>query len=528
MSSFRPQSRNPLQLSRWIPGLARDDKVFTVLPYPLTLSISAVLGSLLPLAFAPFSFWPIAIFVPALLFALVDKKMTFKRLFLHGWLFGNGYFGFGIYWTYNSLHDFGNAPPVVAAFISALLVVYLAIYPALILCAWQWCKQQIGDRAIWLLPLFWFALEWLKGWFLTGMPWLSLGYAFTDSPLSGFAPLIGVYGISALSILISVALIKIFKHKQYTAIIFVFLVPAAGYALQNIEWTEAEGKPLNIAMVQGNIPQEIKWRFEERQNIFNTYWRETSKLWSNDLIVWPETALPGRSERIEKSILTPLREKVVEQGSELLTGVIVSDSANNLFYNSMVLLGENRSAYHKRHLVVFGEYYPMRWLLDFLRGWINIPYSDLTPGPDEQALMSVKGVKLGLSICFENVFSRSILIDIPEANILVNASNDAWFGDSLAPHQHLQMAQMRANETGRAMVRSTNTGISAFIDARGKIVQRSAQFETLSLSQTVQGRSGTTPFYYFAKVQGVIAILTVLTLLILVFRKRGQKPATSL
>ena len=451
--------------------------------------------------------------------------MPIKRLFLHGWLFGNGYFGFGIYWTYNSLHDFGQAPPIVAALIAALLVVYLAIFPGFILCAWQWSKRYIGDTALWLIPLFWFAFEWLKGWFLTGMPWLSLGYAFTDSPLSGYAPLVGVYGISALAILISVALVQTARQREFRALVIIAIVPAIGFLLQSLDWTDTEGNALKVTIVQGNIPQEIKWRYEERQNIFNTYWRETSENWDSDLIVWPETALPGRSENIEDSILKPLASKVAEQNSDLLTGIIVSDKADKRFYNSMIMLGERRAEYHKRHLVVFGEYYPMRWLLDFLRSWINIPYSDLTPGPDEQPLMSVDGIKLGLSICFENVFSRDIMRDLPDANILVNASNDAWFGDSLAPHQHLQMAQMRAAESGRPMVRSTNTGISAFIDAKGQLVNRSEQFKTLSMTHLIQGRSGTTPFYYFEKVQGLLSILVVLALLISILKKRRLESA---
>jgi len=495
------------------------------LTYPVTLILSVLLGALLPLAFAPFGLWPLAILIPAALFVLLEKDMPGKRLFLHGWLFGNGYFGVGIYWTYNSLHDFGQAPPFVAVFIAALLIIYLAIFPGLILCSWRWCRQQFGERALWLLPLFWFAFEWLKGWFITGMPWLSLGYAFIDSPLSGFAPMVGVYGISALSILISISLIKVVKQKQYTAMSIILLVPVIGFFLQSIDWTEADGKQLNITMVQGNIPQEIKWQFEQRQNIFNTYWRETSRHWDSDLIVWPETALPGRSENIDQAVLQPIADRVAEQDSNLLTGVIVSDSASNRFYNSMMLLGEPQPGsgreYHKRHLVVFGEYYPMRWLLDFLRGWINIPYSDLTPGPDEQPLMSIDGIKLGLSICFENVFSRDIMRDLPEANILINASNDAWFGDSLAPHQHLQMAQMRAAETGRPMVRSTNTGISAFIDAKGQFEQRSQQFKTLTMSHLVQGRSGATPFYYFEKIQGLLAVIFLSSFtILLLFRKK--------
>ncbi len=489
------------------------------MPLAASLFLSSLLGALLPLAFAPFSIWPIALLAPALLFVLLDRDVPIKKLFLHGWLFGCGYFGFGVYWTFNSLHDFGQAPPVVAALISALLVVYLALFPAFIVCAWQWCKRQLGHGAIWLLPLLWFAFEWLKGWFLTGMPWLSLGYAHTESPLSGFAPIVGVYGVSAISILISIAVVQVARRKQYRTAVLILLIPITGIGLQSINWTEEKGDPLKVSLVQGNIPQEIKWQYEQRQNIFNIYWRETVNHWTSDLIVWPETALPGRSENIESSILKPMSVAATEQGSHILTGVIVSDNANNRFYNSMLLLGEQKGTYHKRHLVVFGEYYPMRWLLDFLRSWINIPYSDLTSGPDKQGLMSVKGVKLGLSICFENVFSRDIIRDIPESNILVNTSNDAWFGDSLAPHQHLQMAQMRAIETGRPMVRSTNTGISAFIDSRGRIEQLSKQFVAQSLSQSVQGRSGVTPFYYFVKVQGILAFLTVLVLLAGLFRR---------
>ncbi len=489
------------------------------LSYPLSLIFSAILGTLLPLAFAPFAIWPIAIIVPALLFISLDKDISTRQVFLHGWLFGGGYFGVGIYWTYNSLHDFGQAPPLVAFSIAALLVACMALFPAFALNAWHLSKRRIGNRAIWLLPLFWFAFEWFRGWFITGMPWLSLGYAFTDAPLAGFAPVVGVYGISAINIFISIASIKAFTRKQYTPLVIALLVLGAGYMLQSIDWTEVTDKSLKVTLVQGNIPQEIKWQYEQRQNIFNTYWRETSQYWDSDLIVWPETALPGRSERIEETILAPLAEKFAQQGSNLLTGVIVSDTANHRFYNSMLLLGKNQGQYHKRHLVMFGEYYPMRRVLDFLRNWINIPYSDLSSGPDDQALMSVNGIKLGVSICFENVFSREIMRGLPEANLLVNTSNDAWFGDSLAPHQHLQIAQMRALETGRAMVRSTNTGISAFIDAHGKIQQRSEQFKTQSMSQLVQSRSGVTPFYYLEKIQGFVAIVTILVLLFMVARK---------
>ncbi len=486
-----------------------------------SLSIASLLGAVMPLAFAPYSIWPVALISPTLLIILVDRNMSLRRLFLHGWLFGNGYFGFGIYWTYNSLHDFGQAPPLVAAFIAALLVIYLALFPACCLCAWQWCNRKIGNRAIWLLPIFWFSFEWFRGWLLTGMPWLSLGYAYTESPLSAFGAIVGVYGVGALGLLMSISLVQVVRGRRYLALAPIFLIPVAGMLLQNIQWTEEKSEPLNVVIVQGNIPQEIKWRYEQRQSIFNVYWRETLKLWDSDLIVWPETALPGRSEEIQESILQPVSDEAVKQNSQILTGIIVSDKANQRYHNSLMLLGEQGGVYHKRHLVIFGEYYPMRWLLDFLRGWINIPYSDMTPGSDAQPQLSVKGLKLGLSICFENVFSRDIMRDLPDANLLVNVSNDAWFGNSLAPHQHLQMAQMRAIEAGRAMIRSTNTGISAFIDDRGQIMQKSEQFKTQTLTETVQGRMGVTPFYYFARVQGILAISILAVLIFLVVRKRA-------
>ena len=462
--------------------------------------MALALGALLPLAFAPYSIWPLAIIIPALLLSLIQSSLSLRTVFFAGLAFGLGYFGFGVYWIYNSLHDFGMAPPVVAGGITALLVLVLALFPASVFGFWYASKQRFGEISLWLLPLYWFGMEWLKGWFATGLPWLSLGYSQTGSPLAGFAPLVGVYGIGALCMVPLLAVL--------------LLIPLAGWLLQQLEWTEAQQRSLKVTMVQGNIPQEVKWRRDQRQNIFNTYWRETVQHWDSDLIVWPETALPGQSDKIEQSVLQPMQQAAIENDTTLMTGLVVSDSETNRFYNSVVMLGSERSYYHKRHLVMFGEYYPMRWLLDLFDGLINIPYSDLTAGPREQELMRVDGSSLGVSICFEDVFSRDVLLDFPAANLLVNVSNDAWFGNSTAPHQHLQIAQMRALETERVMIRSTNTGVSAFIDHKGRVMAQTRQFVTESITAVLQGRSGVTPFYYFAKVQGLVAVFIVFASLI--------------
>lgn len=493
---------------------------------PYTLILAALLGSTMPIAFAPLSIWPLGILLPAMLIVLADTQHSLRRVLLIGWVFGLGYFGFGVYWLYNSLHDFGNASPPMAAALAALMIICISLFPALTLVSWKLAQRVLGQWTIWLLPLLWFAFEWLKGWILTGFPWLSLGYSQVDSPLHGFAPFIGVYGLSAVCVLLSVALIRVVRNRQYFHITLVVLIPGLAISIQNIDWTEPQSTPLRVTIVQGNIPQEIKWQYDQRQNIFDIYWRETNKNWDSDLIVWPETAIPGRSENIEQSVLIPMSIAATQQGSSILTGVVVSESEKNIFYNSMLLLGSSQGAYHKRHLVMFGEYYPLRWLLDFMRSFIDIPYSDLTSGSRNQPLMSVNETRLGVSICFENVFSRDIMTALPEANLLVNASNDAWFGDSLAPHQHLQIAQMRALETGRPMVRSTNTGISAFIDYRGRIIESTEQFKIQSITRDMLGRIGVTPFYYFARVQGLLAALILVVLLIFVFRFRSLPAIT--
>ncbi len=476
-----------------------------------------MLGALLPLAFAPFYLWPLAIVNPVLLLWLLQTETSLRKQFIAGWWFGVGYFGFGLYWIYNSLHDFGMAPPAVATAITALLVVYLAIYIGLIQACWKYAERRFGAASLWLVPTLWFGFEWFKGWLLTGMPWLSLGYAHTHSPLAGFAPLVGVYGIGALGVLAGIALLLVLRDRRWPWLGLVLIIPLSGWLLQQHDWTRPLDRSLDVTMVQGNIPQEIKWRYDQRQNILNTYWRETEDHWNSDLIIWPETALPGQSEEIETSVLQPIRDQAIAQDTDLLSGLIVSEG--EILYNSVIQLGTERRVYHKRHLVIFGEYYPMRWLLNLLSGVISIPYSDLTPGPRDQALMRVDGLALGVSICFEDVFSRAILLALPEANLLVNVTNDAWFGDSTAPHQHKQIAQMRALETERAMLRATNTGVSAFIDYKGRVQAATGQFTTESIRHRVEGREGLTPFYYFGKIQGLLALLPIAGIFIMGRRK---------
>ena len=482
------------------------------------------MGSALPLAFAPFHLWPLAILLPAVLIWMLDRNLTLRQAFTAGLGFGLGYFGFGVYWIYNSLHDFGQAPPIVAGGLTALMIVCLALFPAATIAVWSYARRTWTKAALWLLPLLWFSFEWLKGWVLTGMPWLSLGYSQTDSPLAGYAAFVGVYGIGALCVLMAVGLVLLVRDRRYPMLAMLLAVPLVGWLCMHIEWTDP-AESLTVTMVQGNIPQEIKWRSDQQQSIFNTYWRETNAHWDSDLIVWPETALPGNSVGIEQNLLRPMQQAADANGTPIMAGLIGAETDGSAFYNSVILLGEERSIYHKRHLVMFGEYYPMRWLIDLFRGLILIPYSDLTAGPDEQPPMRLGDIVFGVTICFEDVFSRDVFLDLPEANVLVNVSNDAWFGDSTAPHQHLQIARMRSLESERPMLRSTNTGVSAFIDHKGELVRQSEQFKTESITAPVQGRDGVTPFFYFLKAQGLLSVVILLSVL-LISKASGRRNLT--
>ena len=300
------------------------------------------------------------------------------------------------------------------------------------------------------------------------------------------------------------------------------LIGLTGFALQQISWTRSYDGSLKVTMIQGNIAQELKWRSSERQRIIDTYWQETRRHWDSDLVVWPEAAIPGRSEDLQP-LLNGMADEARANDSNLLTGILVSDWQRRIYHNSMLLLGSNDGVYHKRHLVPFGEYYPLRSLLDFMREFIKIPMSDMTAGPAHQELIKVDDVRLGVSICYEDVFSRDINLDLPEANILVNTSNDAWFGDSLAPHQHLEIARMRSLETGRPMIRSTNTGRSAFIDARGRIISATDQFVLQTLTAELQGRTGSTPFITFARIQPWLAMLILLAAVVVLRRPRSSR-----
>ena len=459
-------------------------------------------GALLPLAYAPFGLWPLLLIAFAVLFLFTSTTSSGRALW-RGYLFGLGWFGVGVSWVYVSVRLFGNANAPLAGLITALLVLVLACYPLLAV----WLTRALTTAKsrfmpVLVIPAAWVLVEWLRGWLFTGFPWLEPGYAFIDTPLSAFAPLAGVLSVTYLAILSATLLALLFRAGAATLdrVLAVIILAVVWLGVSLIEignFTTPQGKPLTVALVQGNIPQHRKWLAAERVPTLAMYRKQTERHWDKDIVIWPETAVPAFEDQV-MDYLNAMHTAAQVTSTQLLTGIVVRESHGDRYFNAMVSLGNtDRGAdtiYKKQHLVPFGEYLPLAFLLDPLLDFLEIPMSDFSAAEQAGSQIKLGHYQAGASICFESVFSHAIRDALPDAAYLINISNDAWFGDSLAPHQHLQITRMRALETGRYLLRSTNTGISAIIEPDGQIQARTAQFKQEVLTGIIQPLQGSTPF----------------------------------
>jgi len=467
-----------------------------------------IAGLLLVFAFSPYNqFW---LAYPLLVswFLLMVGQSTgdvFKRSF---W-FSLGWFSHGIYWIYYSLHVHGGAPTAMAVFMVFCLAAVLALFPAV--CLWLSRKYIVLNeqwQLLLLLPLSVFMAEWLRGVVLTGLPWVQLGYSQIDTPLAGYAPLVGGLGITGLTLFMAGMMAYMLRYKQYLrpALVMV-IISLLGTGLQQVAWTEAEGSNIRVSLIQGNIAQKDKWQPYMFAPTLDMYRNLTRQNWDSDLIIWPETAIPGYLNRVQPFI-DELSKEAEQNNSEVLLGLFIRDPEKRRYYNSVI--STSGGEYRKRHLVPLGEYYPFRSLIGFFSRWIRIPMSDVDFGPTQQSLVSVAGQQMGISICFEDVFDRDVRQTLPEASMLVNVSNDAWFEDSSEPWQHHQKARMRALESGRYMLRSTNTGVSSIITPQGDVLAISPQFTRHVITADVQGMTGGTPYVFWGNYLLVSLALIVL------------------
>ncbi|VVC82531.1 apolipoprotein N-acyltransferase [Sideroxydans sp. CL21] len=455
-------------------------------------------GAIAVFGFAPFDIFPLPVLALSVLFWLWSRAERPAQAAWLGFAFGMGLFCVGISWIYVALHEYGYMHPILAAAATALFAAVNATLPALAGYMQAKFKATPNMRILLLMPAIWTLAEWLRGLLFTGFPWLSVGYSqVPNSPLAGYAVLFGVYGVSLAVAASAATLLILWKvrlgRQGKIALVALILLWSGGAALRSIEWTHPRGEPLKVSLLQGNIPQDTKFAEDALTNTLETY-RRLAESSDARLIVLPETALPLLRRDVPESYHAILSDHVRKNGGDILIGAFEKEDGK--YYNSVYSLGSAESQhYRKDHLVPFGEFIPLRSVLGwFINEVLDIPMGDLTSGGATQAPLNVAGQKVAVNICYEDAFGEEIIRALPQATLLVNVTNDAWYGDSYAAMQHNQLSQMRALETGRMMLRATNTGVTSVIGVDGRIQAMLPQHEEGVLTALVQGYEGRTPY----------------------------------
>jgi apolipoprotein N-acyltransferase len=454
-------------------------------------------GSLVTLSLAPYHIWPAAILSCCLYIGLL-RNCSPGNAAWRGWLYGLGMFGTGVSWVYVSIHDHGNAGVLLAGFLTALFVAGLALLQALF--AWVYARLLRNLMAGMLLgfPALWVIFEWLRGWLLTGFPWLYLGYSTLDTWAAGWVPVIGVFGASLLCAFSASCLYLAYMRRNPQAwLIYTTMVASlwlVGWQLEQAKWVApASATPLSVAIVQANIPQELKWQKAYYEPTLALYRTMTEPVLDRDIVLWPESAIPNYYQRAQ-DFLTPMASAADAEGAALITGIPWRQTGSIHYFNSIVAMGRSSGVYHKQRLVPFGEYVPLESQLRGLIAFFDLPMSSFSAGTANQAPLLVQDFRVSPFVCYEIVYPDLVREYARKADLMITISNDSWFGGSLGPIQHLQMARMRALENGRYLIRGTNNGISAIINEQGEVLARSDQFQRQTLTGEVEVMLGSTPF----------------------------------
>jgi apolipoprotein N-acyltransferase len=524
---------------------ARGDARRRWLSLDRTSLAAAALGAATVAAYAPLYLYPLSVLTVAMLVWLWNQAPSARRAAALGWWFGLGLFLTGVSWVYVSLHDFGAMPAPLAALATLLFCAYLALFPAASGYVYSRLRAPSWVKLMLVLPAVWMLTEWIRSWLFTGFPWLALGYSQVPlSPLAGYAPILGVYGVTLATVATSAAIVLLaerasaqhgpqvasgesLRHAvwgalRHPALLLLIAIWMTGYGLTHVRWTEPTGEPTSVTLLQGNIPQEIKWQEEGLRATFTTYHR-LALATDAKLVVFPETALPLFLNEVPPAYLDSLAAHAKQTGGDVLIGV-PERLPSGEYYNSVISVGSSPvQAYRKTHLVPFGEFIPLRPVLSWIVGVLAIPLQDFSRGTPDPKPLAVAGQRAAINICYEDAFGEEIIRQLPDATLLVNASNVAWFGRSIAPRQHLQISQARALETGRYMLRATNTGMTAIIDERGRVVRVAPQFETAAVMGTVQGYSGATPYVRMGNAAAIGMCLALIGAGVLVGRRRETR-----
>ena len=473
------------------------------------LVVAIVLGVLGVFAFAPFNLWPLA-FVSVAGLLWLSRRATAKAAYLGAFCWAMGFFVVGVSWLNVSIHQFGGASLEVAYLLVVLLAAYLALYPLLFV----FLLRRFQVQSALVVAALWTLTEGLRGWIFTGFPWLQFGYTQINSPFWGLAPIVGVTGLTFFVLwgtatfynLFIQAREQHFKFATINALVLCAVGVLAAFAgrLQFVE--KVPERALTITLAQGNIEQNLKWDPEYFYATLDIYQKLIAEnLGKTDLIILPESALPTLENAIVP-FLSSLNEAATRAHTEIMLGTVYQDEAQQKLFNSIINLGapnapyslDTKNRYEKHHLVPFGEYVPLEELLRPLNSVFNLPMSAFQSGAAVQPSFLAKERKFAPAICYEIIFGEQVRQNLKkDTDFLLTISNDAWFGDSIGPWQHLQMAQMRALELGKPLIRATNTGISVFIDEQGKILSQAPQFVETTLTQKIAPTQGSTPYAMF-------------------------------
>ena len=487
-----------------------------------SLLVPIISGALFVPGLAPMSAWPSTLLSVAALLYLMHRKSQQSAFFI-GWLYGVGLFGAGVSWVYVSIQVHGQAPPLLAGTLTALFCLGLATLTGLQMALYRRCSRGRKTPSSLLFAAIWVLFEWLRSWLFTGFPWLYAGYIALDTPAAGWAPVVGVYGLSFLIAGLSAAIGSLalnnastLRKKGAEASIWVIII-LTGMPLSAVSWTQDRSAPLTVAIYQPNIPLEKKWDRRYFRAIQQQYTDNSRPYFKNtDLVLWPESALPTYKDRIE-DYLSLISTEATETGTTLITGIPTRDAQGG--YNSIVALGLGAGEYRKQKLVPFGEYVPFEENLRGLIQFFDLPMSNFIPGPNVPPILSAGPLKVASFICYEIVYPDFVWQGARDAALLVTVSNDSWFGHSIGPLQHLQMARFRALETGRPLLRGTNNGVSAIIDHKGDLLVATPQFEEVVITGEVQPKTGLTPLMWL----GSTPILAFCGLLIVAAAYRRQR-----
>lgn len=475
-------------------------------------------GVMFTLAFSPFDYAFLAFIALGILFASW-WQVTARRAALRGYLFGIGCFGLGVSWVFVSIHHFGGASIVVATSLTALFCAFWALFPAL---AGYFSVRIFGGLVrenILILPIIWILVEFIRGyWVLNGFPWLQTSYSQLDTIFSGFVPVVGVYGTGFLVALTVMIAIKLICLRQIDIALIALLggIFFVGYLLQGYQWSYAIGDPIKVTLIQGNISQDKKWQIEFKQKTLDLYKKISQQHWDSQVIIWPETAIPAFLHEVDRRYLIPLEQEALSHQTDLVVSLPIEDRANGTYFNAVLTLGEQRRFYKKVHLLPFGEYMPLQPLSGQILQALNIALiGDFSAGEIDQTLLVAGGHKFITTICYEDVFAEKNASRLAEASYLINVSNDGWFGNSIEPHQHMQMARMRALEAGKYFLRATNTGLTAIVAPDGSISKQLPLFKTSTLTANIVPMAGLSPITKFGYLQIVIILAGTLAFIYL-------------